>query len=93
MLVIIGVDDVRTIIEECKTRPYMGKYKVFLLDEIQMLSTAAWNAMLKILEEPPEYVIFIFCTTDPQKIPQTIVNRCMRFNLTKINTQTVPAVL
>lgn len=65
----------------------MGKYKVFLLDEIQMLSTAAWNAMLKILEEPPEYVIFIFCTTDPQKILGTIMSRVQRFNFARISSK------
>lgn len=52
---------------ECKTKPLIGKYKIFILDEAHMLTVQAWNSMLKILEEPPEYVIFIFCTTDPQK--------------------------
>ena len=80
-----GVDDVRAIIEDCKTRPYKGKYKVFLLDEVHMLSTQAWNAMLKILEEPPEYVIFLFCTTDPQKIIGTILSRVQRFNFSRIS--------
>lgn len=82
-----SVNDVRAIIEECKTRPYKGKYKVFLLDEVQMLSTEAWNAMLKILEEPPEYIIFIFCTTDPQKILGTIMSRVQRFNFARISSK------
>lgn len=82
-----GVDDVRAIIEDCKTRPYKGKYKVFLLDEVHMLSTQAWNAMLKILEEPPEYVIFLFCTTDPQKIIGTILSRVQRFNFSRISNE------
>ncbi len=82
-----GVDDVRAIIEDCKTRPYKGKYKVFLLDEVHMLSTQAWNAMLKILEEPPEYVIFLFCTTDPQKIIGTILSRVQRFNFSRISVE------
>lgn len=82
-----GVDDVRAIIEDCKTRPYKGKYKVFLLDEVHMLSTQAWNAMLKILEEPPEYVIFLFCTTDPQKILPTILSRVQRFNFSRISVE------
>ena len=82
-----GVDDVRAIIEDCKTRPYRGKYKVFLLDEVHMLSTQAWNAMLKILEEPPEYVIFLFCTTDPQKIIGTILSRVQRFNFSRISNE------
>lgn len=82
-----GVDDVRAIIEDCKTRPYKGRYKVFLLDEVHMLSTQAWNAMLKILEEPPEYVIFLFCTTDPQKIIGTILSRVQRFNFARISNE------
>ena len=80
-----GVDDVRAIIEDCKIRPYKGRYKVFLLDEVHMLSTQAWNAMLKILEEPPEYVIFLFCTTDPQKVIGTVLSRVQRFNFARIS--------
>ena len=80
-----GVDDVRAIIDECKTKPMLGKYKIFILDEVHMLSNQAWNAMLKILEEPPEYVIFIFCTTDPQKILGTILSRVQRFNFSRIS--------
>lgn len=77
----------RVIQDECATRPLQGKYKIFLLDECHMLSTAAWNSMLKIFEEPPEYVIFILCTTDPQKIIPTIMSRVQRFNFSRISVQ------
>lgn len=88
-----GVDDVRAIIDECKTMPMVGRYKIFILDEVHMLSNQAWNAMLKILEEPPEYVIFIFCTTDPQKIIGTILSRVQRFNFSRISTSGIIARL
>lgn len=77
----------RNIQEECMIRPVQGKYKIFILDEVHMLSTAAWNSMLKILEEPPEYVIFLFATTDPQKILPTILSRVQRFNFSRISTE------
>lgn len=80
-----GVEDIRMIIEECKTKPMMGKYKIFLMDEVHVLTVQAWSAMLKILEEPPEYVIFLFCTTDPQKIIDTILSRVQRFNFSRIS--------
>ena len=79
-----GVDNVRTIIEGAKERSLDSTYKIYIIDEAHMLTTAAWNALLKTIEEPPRYTIFIFCTTDPQKIPDTIKNRCMRFNFTRI---------
>lgn len=82
-----GVDDMRMIQDECTTRPLQGKYKIFILDECHMLSTAAWNSMLKIFEEPPEFVIFLLCTTDPQKIIPTIMSRVQRFNFSRISTQ------
>ena len=85
MLVIIGVEDMRAIQDECLKRPLNSKYKIFLLDEVHMLSNAAWNSMLKILEEPPEYVIFLFATTDPQKIIPTIMSRVQRFNFKRIS--------
>lgn len=84
-----GVDNVRDIIKEAETRSLDSQYKVFIVDECHMITTAGWNAFLKCLEEPPRYTIFIFCTTDPQKIPQTILNRCQRFNLTKIATNLI----
>ena len=80
-----GVDDMRMIIDECKTRPIGSKYKIFVLDECHMLTVQAWNSLLKILEEPPEYVIFLFCTTDPQKIIGTIMSRVQRFNFHRIS--------
>lgn len=82
-----GVDDMRQIINECRTRPMQGKYKIFILDEVHMLTVQAWNSMLKILEEPPEYVIFLMATTDPQKILGTILSRVQRFNFARISTQ------
>lgn len=82
-----GVDDMRNIQEQCRTKPLQGKYKIFILDECHMITTAGWNSMLKILEEPPSYVIFLFCTTDPQKIPGTILSRVQRYNFSRISTQ------
>lgn len=76
----------RKIIDECRTRPLMGKYKIFILDECHMLTVQAWNSLLKILEEPPEYIVFLFCTTDPQKIIGTIMSRVQRFNFSRIST-------
>ena len=81
-----GVDNVRAIIESAKERALDAKYKVFIVDEAHMVTTAGWNAFLKCIEEPPKYTVFIFCTTDPQKVPATIQNRVMRFNLAKIPT-------
>lgn len=65
--------------------PVMCKYKVYIIDEVHMLSTGAFNALLKTLEEPPEHVIFILATTEPQKLPITIISRCQRFDFKKIN--------
>lgn len=79
-----GVDNVRQLISTASERSLDSEYKIIILDEAHMLSNSAWNAFLKTVEEPPKYTIFIFCTTDPQKIPDTIKNRCMRFNFTRI---------
>lgn len=84
-----GVDNVRAIIDESKSRAMDAEYKVIIVDECHMLTIQAWNAFLKCLEEPSEYTIFIFCTTDPQKIPQTVQNRCQRFNLSKVETSLI----
>ena len=81
-----GVDNVREIIKQAQERSIEGKYKIFVIDECHSLSNQAWQAFLKCIEEPPTFTIFMFCTTDPQKIPATIVNRVQRFNLTKIET-------
>jgi DNA polymerase-3 subunit gamma/tau len=81
-----GVDNVREIIRQAQERSIEGKYKIFIIDECHAMSNHAWQAFLKCIEEPPTYTIFMFCTTDPQKIPATIINRVQRFNLTKIET-------
>ena len=80
-----GVDDIREIIEQIPYAPMLGKYKVYIVDEVHMLSTSAFNALLKTLEEPPAHVIFIFATTDPQKVIPTVLSRCQRYNFSKIN--------
>lgn len=82
-----GVENVRQIIKAAQERSLQGKYKVYIIDECHALSNAAWQAFLKCIEEPPKYTIFMFCTTDPQKIPQTILNRVCRFNISKIPTE------
>ena len=80
-----SVDDIRKIIEDAKFRSITGKYKVYLLDEVHMITTAGWNAFLKMIEEPPANTIFIMCTTDPQKIPNTILSRVQRYDFRKIS--------
>lgn len=84
-----GVENIRDLIKEAYAHSIDSEYKIIIMDEVHMLTTAAWNAFLKTLEECPKYTIFMFCTTDPQKIPATIVNRVMRFNLTKIPTNLI----
>lgn len=84
-----GVDNVREIIKDAQERAIDGEYKVFIIDEAQSLSSTAWQAFLKCIEEPPKYTIFIFCTTDPQKIPNTILNRVQRFNFNGIPKQQI----
>lgn len=84
-----GVDNIREIIKSANERSLDSKYKVIILDESHVLSNSAWQALLKTIEEPPKYTIFIFCTTDPQKIPQTILNRVMRFNFTRISADKI----
>lgn len=84
-----GVDNVKDIVANASQRALDGEYKIYIIDESHMLTVAAWNAFLKCIEEPPTYTIFIFCTTDPQKIPATILNRCMRFNFEKISSDVI----
>lgn len=84
-----GVDNIRTLIDDCKMKPIDSKYKVYIIDECHMLSIGAWNSFLKVLEEPPKHVIFILCTTDPQKIPGTILSRVQRFDFTRIPTDKI----
>lgn len=79
-----GVDDVREIINDAKFKALDSEYKVYILDECHMFSVGAWNAMLKLIEEPPAKTIFIFCTTDPQKIPATILSRVQRYDFQRI---------
>ena len=81
-----GVDNVRQIVESAKERSIDSEYKIYIIDECHALSNQAWQAFLKCIEEPPKYTIFIFCTTDPHKIPDTIKNRCMRFNFSRIES-------
>lgn len=80
-----GVDDVREIIQQAKTKSLDSEYKIFIIDECHALSNSAWQAMLKIIEEPPAKSIFIFCTTDPQKIPKTILSRVQRYDFQRIS--------
>ena len=82
-----GVDNIRQIIEDAKRKPLDAEYKIFIVDECHSLSTGAWQALLKTLEEPPKFTIFILCTTDPQKIPNTILSRVQRYNFQKISNE------
>lgn len=82
-----GVDDVRNIIQQAQTKSLDSEYKVFIIDECHSISNTGWQAFLKLIEEPPAKSIFIFCTTDPQKIPRTILSRVQRYNFTKISQE------
>ena len=82
-----GVEDIREIIDNVKYKPIIGKYKIFIIDEVHMLSKSAFNALLKTLEEPPEHVKFIFATTEIKKIPITVLSRCQRFDLLRIENK------
>ena len=88
-----GVDNIREIREEVAYRPTQGRYKVYIIDEVHMLSTGAFNALLKTLEEPPSYVIFILATTEANKIPVTILSRCQRYDFRRIPIDTIAARL
>jgi len=80
-----GVDNIRELKESIKYPPAKGKYKVYIIDEVHMLSTGAFNALLKTLEEPPKYIIFILATTEPHKLPATILSRCQRFDFRRVS--------
>lgn len=80
-----GVDEIRNIIEKVKYSPIQGRYKVYIIDEVHMLSTGAFNALLKTLEEPPAHVIFVLATTEPHKVLPTIISRCQRYDFTKVS--------
>ena len=84
-----GVDNIREIVDEVSYSPAEGKYKVYIIDEVHMLSIGAFNALLKTLEEPPSYVIFILATTEVHKIPVTILSRCQRYDFKRISIETI----
>ena len=84
-----GVDEVQSLLEQAAYKPVQGRFKVFMIDEVHMLSNHAFNAMLKTLEEPPEYLKFVLATTDPQKVPVTVLSRCLQFNLRPMAPETV----
>ena len=88
-----GVENIRQIREEVEYAPTEGKYKVYIIDEVHMLSIGAFNALLKTLEEPPSYVIFILATTEVHKIPITILSRCQRYDFHRISIETISARL
>src|SRR6266571_408819 len=87
------VDEMRQLLENSAYAPSRGRFKVYVIDEVHMLSTSAFNAMLKTLEEPPEHVKFILATTDPQKIPVTVLSRCLQFNLKQMPSRAIAAHL
>ena len=84
-----GVDEVQALLEQAVYKPVQGRFKVFMVDEVHMLTNTAFNAMLKTLEEPPEYLKFVLATTDPQKVPVTVLSRCLQFNLRPMAPETV----
>jgi len=84
-----GVDEITRLLDQSVYKPVVGRFKVYLIDEVHMLSTTAFNAMLKTLEEPPEYLKFILATTDPQKVPATVLSRCLQFNLRPMAIETI----
>jgi len=88
-----GVDEVQQLLEQAIYKPVQGRFKVFMIDEVHMLSNTAFNAMLKTLEEPPEYLKFVLATTDPQKVPVTVLSRCLQFNLRPIAPEIIEAHL
>ncbi len=88
-----GIDDVQTLLEQAVYKPVQGRFKVFMIDEVHMLTGPAFNAMLKTLEEPPEYLKFVLATTDPQKVPVTVLSRCLQFNLRPMAPEVVQAHL
>ena len=84
-----GVNEVRELIEKVKYAPISGRYKVYIIDEVHMMSVAAFNALLKTLEEPPSHVIFILATTEPHKILPTVLSRCQRFDFGRLSTSDI----
>src|SRR5580704_9080188 len=88
-----GIDEIRTLRENVKFAPSYGKYKIYIVDEVHMLTSDAFNALLKTLEEPPEHVKFIFATTEVHKVPATILSRCQRFDFKRIQVEIIMANL
>ena len=84
-----GVDEVQALLEQAVYKPVVGRFKVFMIDEVHMLTNTAFNAMLKTLEEPPDYLKFVLATTDPQKVPATVLSRCLQFNLRPMAPETI----
>ena len=84
-----GVDEIAQLLEQAVYKPVMGRFKVFMIDEVHMLTNTAFNAMLKTLEEPPDYLKFVLATTDPQKVPATVLSRCLQFNLRPMAPETI----
>src|SRR5438093_3354375 len=84
-----GVEEITQLLDQAVYKPVLGRFKVYMIDEVHMLSTTAFNAMLKTLEEPPEYLKFVLATTDPQNVPPTVLSRCLQFNLRPMAPQTV----
>ncbi len=84
-----GVDEVQALLEQAVYKPVQGRFKVFMIDEVHMLTNTAFNAMLKTLEEPPDYLKFVLATTDPQKVPVTVLSRCLQFNLRPMAPETI----
>jgi DNA polymerase-3 subunit gamma/tau len=84
-----GIEDVQSLLEQAAYKPVQGRFKVFMIDEVHMLTGPAFNSMLKTLEEPPEYMKFVLATTDPQKVPVTVLSRCLQFNLRPMAPETV----
>ena len=87
------VEDTRELLDNVQYKPVVGRFKVYLIDEVHMLSRHSFNALLKTLEEPPEYVKFLLATTDPQKLPVTILSRCMQFHLKALDEIGVKAII
>ena len=88
-----GIDDIREIIEQVRYAPVSARYKVYIIDEVHMLSTQAFNGLLKTLEEPPPHVKFIFATTEIRKVPITVLSRCQRFDLRRVDAGMLTAHL
>ncbi len=84
-----GIDEIRSLRANVGVRPSRSRFKIYIIDEVHMLTGAAFNALLKTLEEPPEHVKFIFCTTDPEKIPITVLSRCQRFDFAPVEVSKI----